>query len=85
MSIKYTVNKFINEENNKLVGLECTNGTNTSFIIDKRIPLVDGTSDASYVQKAYDLSREEIDEWVTSFSVTGMVFNPEDSTLSGEE
>ena len=84
MSITYTVDKFITDETEKLVGLRCVDAANNVFIVDKRIPIVDETTDAQYVQQAYTAAKTEIDEWAAGVSVQGMVFDPSDNSLSSE-
>ena len=84
MSITYTVDKFITDETEKLVGLRCVDAANNVFIVDKRIPIVDETTDAQYVQQAYTAAKTEIDEWAAGMSVQGMVFDPSDNSLSSE-
>jgi hypothetical protein len=82
MSITYTVDKFLNDNTEKLVGLKCVDATNNVFLVDKRIPIVDGTTDAQYVQQAYVAAKAEIDEWAANMSVQGMVFDPSDNSLA---
>lgn len=82
MSITYTVDKFINDNTEKLVGLRCVDASDNVFIVDKRIPIVDGTTDAQYVQQAFTAAQAEINEWASGMSVQGMVFNPDSSSLS---
>ena len=82
MSITYTVDKFINDNTEKLVGLRCVDASDNVFIVDKRIPIVDGTTDAQYVQQAFTAAQAEINEWAAGMSVQGMVFNPDSSSLS---
>lgn len=85
MSITFTVDKFITDDTEKLVGLKCVNASNDVFIVDKRITIVDGTTDAQYVQQAYAAAQAEIDEWAAGMSVQGMVFNPDDNSLQAAE
>lgn len=82
MSITYTVDKFITDDTEKLVGLRCVDTSNNVFIVDKRINLVDGTTDAQYVQQAYTAAQTEINEWAAGMSVQGMAFDPSDNSLS---
>ncbi len=82
MSITYTVNKFRVDDGKKLIGLTCTDSKNNQFVVDKRIDIVDGTSDAEYVKQAYTAAETEINEWAAGMSVQGMVFNPSDNSLS---
>tara|TARA_R100001440_G_scaffold71537_1_gene94618 strand:- start:61 stop:318 length:258 start_codon:yes stop_codon:yes gene_type:complete len=82
MSITYKVDKFRDEGSNKLVGLLCTHENKEVLIIDKEISLVDGTSDESYVQQAYEASKAEIDEWSAQFAVKGKTFDPSNNSLS---
>lgn len=85
MSITFTVDKFIIDDTKKLVGLRCVDASDNVFIVDKRIPIVDGTTDAQYVQQAYTAAQAEIDEWAAGMSVQGMVFNPDDNSLQAAE
>ena len=84
MSITYKVTKFLKvaDEDKKLVGLTCTDTAGNVFVVDKKIDLVDGTTDAQYAQQAYNASKTEIDEWSADMSVHGMIFNPDDNSLS---
>ena len=82
MSITYTVDKFLNDNTEKLVGLKCVDATDNVFLVDKRIPIVDGTTDAQYVQQAYAAAKAEIDDWAANMSVQGMVFDPSDNSLA---
>ena len=82
MSITYVVNKFRVDDGKKLVGLTCTDTKNNQFSVDKRLDIVDGTSDADYVKQAYTAALTEINEWAAGVAVQGMVFNPDDNSLS---
>ena len=84
MSITYKVTKFLKDadEDKKLVGLTCTDAAGNVFVVDKKIDLVDGTTDAQYVSQAYTASKTEIDEWSAEMSVHNMVFDPNNNTLS---
>ena len=91
MSITFTVDKFLTDvvENSdgskttkKLVGLRCVDTSDNVFIVDKRLDIVDGTTDAEYVKQAYTAAKTEIDEWAAGMSVHGMVFDPTDNSLS---
>jgi len=91
MSITFTVDKFTTDElsnddgsktTKKLVGLRCVDASDNVFIVDKRLDIVDGTTDAQYVQQAYAAAKTEIDEWSAGMSVQGMVFDPTDNSLS---
>ncbi len=85
MSITYTVDKFINDSTEKLVGLRCVDASGNVFIVDKRLDIVDSTTDAQYVQQAYTAAKTEIDEWAAGMGVQGMVFNPDDNSLSDSD
>ena len=88
MSVTFTVDKFLNnslDDTEKLVGLRCVDALGNVFIVDKRIPIVNGTTDAQYVQQAYTAAKTEIDEWVAGMSVEGMIFNPDDNSLQAAE
>ena len=82
MSITFTVDKFITDDTEKLVGLRCVDASENVFIVDKRLNIVDGTTDAQYVQQAYAAAKTEIDEWAAGMGVQGMVFDPSDNSLS---
>lgn len=91
MSITYTVDKFTTDEvengdgsktTKKLVGLRCVDASDNALIVDKRLNIVDGTTDAQYVQQAYTAAQAEINEWAAGMSVQGMVFNPDSNSLS---
>jgi len=91
MSITYTVDKFMIDEvenddgsktTKKLVGLRCVDASDNVFIVDKRLDIVDSTTDAQYVQQAYTAAKTEIDEWAAGMGVQGMVFDPDSSSLS---
>ena len=85
MSITYTVDKFVNDQDDstkKIVGLRCTNSTGAIFIVDKKITIADGKTDESYVQDAYNAALTEINEWSAVNAVEGKVFNPSDNSLS---
>tara|TARA_Y100000004_G_C8814670_1_gene369236 strand:+ start:543 stop:803 length:261 start_codon:yes stop_codon:yes gene_type:complete len=85
MALTVKIDKFYNDtEDNtkKMVGLEVVDDKNHVFIVDKKITIVDGKSDESYVKDAYDASLAEINEWQAQFSVLGKTFDPSDSSLS---
>ena len=82
MSITLTVDKFVTDSDEKLVGLKCVDTSANVFIVDKRLNIVDGTTDAEYVKQAYTAAKTEIDEWAAGMSVHGMVFDPTDNSLS---
>ena len=82
MSITYTVDKFYDDDGDKVVGLLCKDANGNAFIIDKRVKLVDGTSNESYVKQAYDVSKTEIDTWASQYDVKGKTFDPSDNSLS---
>ena len=85
MALTVKIDKFYNDtEDNtkKMVGLEVVDEKGHVFIVDKKITIVDGKSDESYVKDAYDASLAEINEWESQLSMQGKVFNPSDSSLS---
>ena len=85
MALTIKIDKFYNDsEDNtkKMVGLEAVDEKGRTFIIDKKITIVDGKSDESYVKDAYDASLAEINEWQAQFAVKGKTFDPSDSSLS---
>jgi len=83
MSITYKIDKFIDlpDEGKKLVGLQCVNSNGQTFIVDKKITVVDGKSDASYVADAHTASADEINAWSAQFAVQGRAFNPETGNI----
>ena len=85
MALTVKIDKFYNDtEDNtkKMVGLEVVDEKGHVFIVDKKITIVDGKSDESYVKDAYDASLAEINEWEAQLSMQGKVFDPSDSSLS---
>jgi len=85
MALTVKIDKFYNDtEDNtkKMVGLEVVDERGHIFIVDKKITIVDGKSDESYVKDAYDASLAEINEWESQLSMQGKVFDPSDSSLS---
>lgn len=84
MALKYTVKNFEDVDTNKLVGLLVEDDNGKKFAIDKQIALVDGKSDASYVQDAVSAASSEISAWQNQESVVGKVFNVDDNTLNDE-
>lgn len=75
--MKYEIKDFKNSGDNKLVGLFVSNDNNNTLAIDKEVPLVDGETDAYYVQQAISLAQAEIDDWNNESSVVGKTFNTE--------
>ena len=85
MALTVKIDKFYNDtEDNtkKMVGLEVVNEKGYVFIVDKKITIVDGKSDESYVKDAYDASLAEINEWESQLSMQGKVFDPSDNSLA---
>ena len=85
MALKVKIDKFHNDtEDNtkKMVGLEVVDEKGHVFIVDKKITIVDGKSDESYVKDAYDASLAEINEWEAQLSMQGKVFDPSDNSLA---
>ena len=85
MALTIKIDKFYNDtEDNtkKMVGLEVVDEKGHVFIVDKKITIVDGKSDESYVKDAYDASLAEINEWVAQLSMQGKVFDPSDNSLA---
>ena len=85
MALTVKIDKFYNDtEDNtkKMVGLEVVDEKGHVFIVDKKITIVDGKSDESYVKDAYDASLAEINEWVAQLSMQGKVFDPSDNSLA---
>tara|TARA_R100000315_G_C5193520_1_gene113054 strand:+ start:494 stop:751 length:258 start_codon:yes stop_codon:yes gene_type:complete len=85
MALTVKIDKFYNDtEDNtkKMVGLEVVDEKGHVFIVDKKITIVDGKSDESYVKDAYDASLAEINEWEAQLSMQGKVFDPSDNSLA---
>tara|TARA_R100001594_G_C3945222_1_gene241651 strand:+ start:174 stop:431 length:258 start_codon:yes stop_codon:yes gene_type:complete len=85
MALTIKVDKFYNDTDDntkKLVGLEVVDEKGHIFIVDKKITIVDGKSDESYVKDAYDASLAEINEWEAQLSMQGKVFDPSDNSLA---
>jgi hypothetical protein len=74
--MEVNVKDFCNKESMKLVGFTIKENGNT-FLIDKQLPLVDGKTEDQYVQEAFALCADEIQEWKQSFAVIGRKINPE--------
>ena len=75
--MKYEIKNLRIEGDNKYVGLFVKNDNGQALAIDKQIPLVDGETDAYYVQQAISLAQAEIDDWNNEFSMIGKTFNTE--------
>jgi len=75
--MKYEIKNLRIEGDNKYVGLFVKNDNGQVLAIDKQVPLVDGETDAYYVQQAISLAQAEIDDWNNEFSIVGKTFNPE--------
>ena len=85
MALTVKIDKFYNDtEDNtkKMVGLEVVDEKGHVFIVDKKITIVDGKSDESYVKDAYDAALAEINEWEAQLSMQGKVFDPSDNSLA---
>ena len=85
MALTIKVDKFYNDTDDntkKMVGLEVVDEKGHIFIVDKKITIVDGKSDESYVKDAYDTSLAEINEWEAQLSMQGKVFDPSDNSLA---
>jgi hypothetical protein len=75
------IKNFENETDNKFVGFNIRNDANALFVIDKRVPLVDGKTDEQYVQEALSLAQPEIDEWLASQSFVGRKWNTQTNSF----
>ena len=74
--MEVNIKDFRNEESMKLIGFTIKENNNT-FVIDKQLPLIDGKTEEQYVQEAFALCADEIQEWKKSFAVIGRKINPE--------
>jgi hypothetical protein len=79
MTIK--VDKFLEEDNEKLVGLSVTHNDKL-FVIDKRIPIADEKTTEQYVADAVSAAQAEINAWKADAEVVGMTFDESTNTLS---
>lgn len=79
MTIK--VDKFSEENNEKLVGLRVTHNDKL-LVIDKRIPIADGKTTEQYVADAVSAAQAEINAWKADIAVVGMTFDEDTNTLS---
>ena len=84
MALIYNIDKFETEGTDKLVGfLVDSNGS--KLVIDKRVAIVEGKTDAAYIKDAQALAQAEIDAWVVSendrTANVGKVWNPDTEAL----
>ena len=79
MTIK--VDKFLEKDNEKLVGLRVTHNDKL-LVIDKRIPIADGKTTEQYVADAVSAAQAEINAWKADIAVVGMTFDEDTNTLS---
>tara|TARA_Y100000004_G_C8765753_1_gene348555 strand:- start:122 stop:361 length:240 start_codon:yes stop_codon:yes gene_type:complete len=79
MTIK--VNKFGDDEGEKLIGLEVLHNGNR-LVIDKRISITEGKTSEQYVSEAYAAAQSEINAWKADISVIGLNFDENTNTLS---
>ena len=75
--MKYEIKDFRNDGDNKFIGLFVSNDNGKNLAVDKQVPLVDGETDAYYVQQAISLAQAEIDDWNSESSMVGKKFNVE--------
>tara|TARA_R110002110_G_scaffold412684_1_gene638928 strand:- start:85 stop:342 length:258 start_codon:yes stop_codon:yes gene_type:complete len=84
MALIYTIDKFAVDGTDKLVGFK-VDSNGSILIIDKKVPIVEGKTDASYITDAQALAQTEIDAWVVEETAqtanVGKVWNPDTSTL----
>jgi predicted transglutaminase-like protease len=76
-----TVDKFLEENGEKLVGLSVTHNDKL-FVIDKRIPIADGKTTEQYVADAVSAAQAEINAWKADAEIVGMTFDEDTNTLS---
>ena len=77
--MKYTIRKFENEGDKKLVGFMVEDGKGNKLAIDKRVEVAG--SDEEMIAAAQAASQQEIDEWQAQFAVLGKVWDAEDGKL----
>ncbi len=77
--MKYTIRKFENEGDKKLVGFMVEDGRGNKLAIDKRVEVAG--SDEEMIAAAQAASQQEIDEWQAQFAVLGKVWDAEDGKL----
>jgi hypothetical protein len=78
MEIK--IKNFYEEDSMKCVGFTIKQNGNT-FVIDKKVPLINGKTEEQYVQEALTLCQNEIAEWQKSFAVIGRKWNQETNSF----
>ena len=79
--MKVTIKNFENQDGKKLVGFLITDDNSQKFVIDKLLPLVEGKSNEEYVQEAFALCQDEINEWRQSTALVGKSWNIETGSL----
>ena len=90
---KITIDKFENEKVNndnlpdengtlkKKVGFKVINDNDSVCIIDRYLDIVDGKTDDEYSKDAYDLAKNDIDNWLKSLENIGKTFNLDTGNL----
>ena len=79
--MKYEIKNFENKDNQKMVGLWVIDDSGKRLAIDKYIPLVEGKTPEQYVQEALTLCQDEINEWQSSATLVGRLWNPETNSF----
>jgi len=74
--MKIIIKDFKTDGDNKFVGFKITDNGNV-FVIDKQVPLADGTTDEQYVTEALAAGQAEIDEWQASRANVGKEWDAE--------
>tara|TARA_A100001515_G_C4555754_1_gene204946 strand:- start:41 stop:340 length:300 start_codon:yes stop_codon:yes gene_type:complete len=89
--MKITLKSIETEEDKKRVGFfvseyEDQEDKNTKlFAIDKLIDIVEGKTDEQYTQEAYNLAKNEINDWIDSLSNEEESQDQEVNELIGKE
>jgi hypothetical protein len=78
--MKYKIKDFRDEGDNKYVGFMVERDDGERFAIDKKVPLSEGKADDEYIDDAYKLAKDEIDDFLDNY-----VFSPVESEESKDE
>jgi len=78
--MNYTIKDFVKEEEHMYVGFHCIYNDRV-FVIDKRIPLVEGKTDEEYTADALIAATPEIDAWKLEGKQKGKGWDPDTNTF----
>ncbi len=79
--MQYEIKDYRDEDGKKFVGFMITDDAGNRLATDKKIDLVDGKSDESYVSDAFALCKDEISEWQSQFALVGKKWNPDTNSF----